>query len=1062
MIDRSQSALAKTRHRRWMRTVILVHVLVACSATTELAFCQPPNAPPETSNNALPGDDLPDENLSGEVQSLMRGFQGKGALADDSRPVAPADVATTFTTLDDLEIELVAHEPNVEQPLFMTWDSRGRLWVVEYRQYQYPAGLKVVRYDQYLRAVFDKTPLPPPDGTRGLDRIRVFEDTDRDGDFDVSKIVLDGLNIATSVQVGRDGLWVLNPPYLLFYPDRDQDDQPDADPEVHLTGFGIQDTHSVANNLTWGVDGWLYGVNGSTTGGRVTVERGDNRGAATVFEGQCVWRYHPRRNEFELFAEGGGNTFSLEIDSKGQVFSGTNVGNTRGLHYHQGAYYQKNWGKHGPLTNPYAYGYFGHMPHEGDPRRFAQAFVVYEGGRLPDQYSRQVIAANSLHNLVWRSELKPKGGSFKTIDRSNLLESSDRWFRPVHCAVGPDGWVYLADWYDTRLSHLSPVDNWHKESGRLYRIRSASEGSTEKSVDHETVPDLSRATADQLVDLFKHRNKWVRQRAVLELQWREDPSIFADLANLVDKDASLEAFWVLYESGKIDSSQLERWLRHPSADIRYWAVRYLGDETDRRTQISFRVLVSETSRAENSISVRIQYAATAKRVDPSVATAIILGLLTHQSDETDDHQPLMLWWAIESHADHKGFLEDLYSRGSAWTSPIWTRAILPRLMRRFASKDQIDRAVQLFRLASDHPDFETHHRNAMLSGLHQGIVAGPHRALPSDIAAVMSDYLRGLGTTGLSMAIRQGDGQSIAQSNKLIVDAKQPLVVRTELVRSLSVAAARSSISPLLRLATDRNTPTPLRRVAIESLAAFDDPKIADRLIAAFTSSISTGNGLRETACRTLASRKTWAEKLVQEINQWRLKSEDVPSDAIWKMRMHNSQELSKALDQAFGTEPVPSNQQKQLMIKRLAAVVRQTPGDPDAGKSIFQQKCGNCHRLFGSGKSVGPALDGYERKNPKFWLVGVVDPSLEIREGYQTYKALTGDGRVLLGRLLESNNQTVVLQTIDDNQHTLLRSELERFEAVKTSLMPEGLLDKLTEQEWADLYAYLSQDFSR
>ncbi len=277
-------------------------------------------------------------------------------------------------------MELVAAEPTVTQPLFLSWDSRGRMWVVQYRQYQYPAGLKVIRYDQHLRAVFDKVPDPPPNGVRGADKITVHEDTDGDGLYDSHKEVITGLNIATSVQVGDGSIWVLNPPYLLRYADADGDDVPDGDPEVHLSGFGLQDTHSVANSLLWGPDGWLYGANGSTTVGDVSsaVTKG------VRFQGQCIWRYHPRSKEFEIYAEGGGNTFSLDIDSKGRVFSGTNGGNTRGWYYPQGSYSEKNWGKHGPLTNPYAFGFFPPMKFEGDGRRFPQAFCIYEGGLFPD------------------------------------------------------------------------------------------------------------------------------------------------------------------------------------------------------------------------------------------------------------------------------------------------------------------------------------------------------------------------------------------------------------------------------------------------------------------------------------------------------------------------------------------------------------------------------------------------------------------------------------------------------------------------------------------------------
>ena len=296
-----------------------------------------------------------------------------------------------FQTTDGLKVDLVMEEPQVRQPLYMSFDDRGRMWVVQYLQYPFPEGLKVVKYDQYLRAVFDKVPAAPPNHVHGADRITVYEDTDADGKYDTSKDVITGLNITSAVLQGHGGIWVLNPPYLLFYPDANRDDIPDGDPVVHLSGFGLEDTHSVANSLAWGPDGWLYGANGSTTTANVSSEVSKN----VKFMGQCIWRYHPDTKVFEIYAEGGGNTFSLEIDEAGRVFSGTNGGGTRGMYYPQGSYGIKGWAKHGPLTNPYAFGWFEHMRHEGDGDRFPQTFVIYEGGLLPEKFNRTVISANA-------------------------------------------------------------------------------------------------------------------------------------------------------------------------------------------------------------------------------------------------------------------------------------------------------------------------------------------------------------------------------------------------------------------------------------------------------------------------------------------------------------------------------------------------------------------------------------------------------------------------------------------------------------------------------------------
>ncbi len=185
-------------------------------------------------------------------------------------PLPPGAALATFKVPDDLRLELVLAEPIVRQPVSISFDERGRLWVVQYLQYPYPAGLKMVSHDGVWRAVYDKVPPAPPRHFRGKDKITIHEDSDGDGVFDRHKTFVDGLNIATSVARGRGGVWVLNPPYLLFYPDRNNDDVPDGDPEVHLQGFGLEDTHSVVNSLRWGPDGWLYAAQGSTVTGHVT------------------------------------------------------------------------------------------------------------------------------------------------------------------------------------------------------------------------------------------------------------------------------------------------------------------------------------------------------------------------------------------------------------------------------------------------------------------------------------------------------------------------------------------------------------------------------------------------------------------------------------------------------------------------------------------------------------------------------------------------------------------------------------------------------------------------
>ncbi|MEX2286923.1 MAG: PVC-type heme-binding CxxCH protein, partial [Planctomycetaceae bacterium] len=237
------------------------------------------------------------------VVTALLGFIGSPALAQPPR-LTPQDEIKHLTIADGLQISLYASEPHVRQPLSISFDDRGRMWVLQYIQYPIPEGLKAVQVDQYLRTKYDKVPEPPPRGPRGHDKISILEDTDGDGRIDAAKDFLTELNLASGMALGHGGVFVVQSPYLLFYADRNRDDVPDGDPEVLLSGFGMEDAHAFANSLTWGPDGWLYGAQGST----VTA---DIRGIG--FQ-QGVWRYHPLTKQFELFGEGGGNQWGIDFD----------------------------------------------------------------------------------------------------------------------------------------------------------------------------------------------------------------------------------------------------------------------------------------------------------------------------------------------------------------------------------------------------------------------------------------------------------------------------------------------------------------------------------------------------------------------------------------------------------------------------------------------------------------------------------------------------------------------------------------------------------------------------
>src|SRR4051812_44565750 len=333
------------------------------------------------------------------------------AAAAPAQGFSPDEAARRMTVAKGLKATLFAAEPIVRQSTFVKCDDRGRLWTIQYLQYPNPAGLKRVSVDRWSRTVYDRVPEPPPKGPRGADRITICTDADGDGRADTFKDFVAGLNLCTGVEFGFGGVFVLQTPYLLFYPDRDRDDVPDGDPEVLLTGFGMEDAQSLANHLTWGPDGWLYGLNGSTTTCRV-------RGME--FQ-QGVWRYHPKTKAFELFCEGGGNVFGLTFDDRGRLLYSSNLGLF--WHAHQGAYYLKNVGKHGPLHNPFAFGWLSHVAHDAPTGGPSTGGTVYRGHTFPERFRGRFLAGDFLRHTASSWELKPAGATVTATFRELLCDS---------------------------------------------------------------------------------------------------------------------------------------------------------------------------------------------------------------------------------------------------------------------------------------------------------------------------------------------------------------------------------------------------------------------------------------------------------------------------------------------------------------------------------------------------------------------------------------------------------------------------------------------------------------
>ena len=977
--------------------------------------------------------------------------------------LSPADAYAKMRATPDLAVDLLLSEPQIAQPTHFSFDTRGRLWVTQYRQYPYPAGVNMISRDKYYRSHYDRVPPPPPHHDKGADIVSIHESTKRDGVYDKHTVFQDGLNMANSAVRAHGGVWVMNPPYLLFYPDADGDDVPDGPPVVHLSGFGLEDTHSVGNGLILGPDGWLYGVHGSTSSSRVVRPGFDSADAAPVhFEGCMVWRYHPKTREYDIFSEGSGNPFGLEFDGDGRMYSGHNGGTTRGWHYVQGGIYLKQGvdpGKFGPPRTPYS---FGQLPILGTLTkvpRFAHFGTFIEGTALAPKYQGHLFSLDPLHNTVTDSERIPKGATYVTTDKGIAMWSEDVGFRPLYSANAPDGSLFVSDMYEYYIAHGQHYQNQiDPTTGRLYRLR-------DQDAKLETDTNLEGKTTDQLVALLGHPNKFHRTASLQLLAERRDPAAVSRLDALLTADkgrGALGALWALYQVDALTDAKAVAALTHAYAPVRFWAMRFLGDKYGVNRGLGVPGLGSKgacdlpadvfaavlaRARVEADAEVRSQMASSARRLPTAQMLPLVKALASRDEDADDGYIPLLLWFALESHVslDREavvGFVKD----AAVWDRPLIQQHLLPRLMRRFAAEGRrADLLVcaRLLRLAPT-PAHSAH----LMKGFEEAYRGRELAGLPDELLQAMAAS----GKAPLILRVRQGDAVAIKESLALIANKKADATERLNQVRVFGEVRQPEALATLLALAGSAEA-APLRKAALISLMSYGQPEVGAQAV----SIVEQGAGeVRLTALALLASRVEWSHRLLEAVKSGRIAANTVPRDMVERMRQHEPKQVQVLLTELYPEKPAAGVTDFIAKIADVEAKLKAGTGNPYAGEPLFQEKCAACHKLFFKGGRVGPELTAYQRDNLGTMLISIVNPNAEIREGFQYFSVTTNDGRSLSGFLVERDAQILVLRGLEGEDITVRQADVRLLTPMGRSLMPEGLLDGMTDQQLRDLFAYL------
>ena len=993
--------------------------------------------------------------------SLTLGFTlivaGSLNAAPPDRPLPPKVAAKAMTLPEGFKATLFAGEPDVVQPIAFTFDDRGRLWVVECLSYP----------------EFSAKP-------EGKDRVLIFEDTKGDGVFDKRTVFFDKGQNLTGIEYGFGGIWLCSAPNLLFIPIKDGEDKPAGPPQVVLDGWDYAKIkHNIYNGLTWGPDGWLYGCHGITSPSHVGKPGTPDDKRTLVSCG--VWRYHPTRKTFEVFANGTTNPWGLDFDEYGEMFI-TNCVIAHLWHVVPGAHFERMYGQD---PNPHVYGLMktcaDHLHWNGGPWTEARGgakhsdaggghahvgCMVYLGDNWPDEYRNNVFMCNLHGNRINRDILERKGSGYVAHHGKDFLFANDPWFRGIALKYGPDGGVYIADWTDTGECHnYKEVD---RTNGRIFKVT--------YGTPKQWKGDLAKLNNTELAKLQTHKNEWFVRHARRLLQERSAARRLSDvtvkqlgelLVESKEESHQLRALWTLYATESLTSKRLGELMNVAKREVAVtvWGFRLDGEDSALNSSSLYRRLLDEAESGENA-TVLMQIASGLQRLPLtrgglnarySVATLLI----RRERLAEDRNLSLMIWYAIEPlvTADEKSPRAAL-SMIAASKIPLIREYLAHRIMSEYLTRrgstqpDSRDNSLNaLLDLLADLTDDDS--CRDVLHGIQDALAGRRSFPLPKGwekayvkLITRKSDEVRERAT---ALAVMFDDPKAFADLRATVVDATSAADARERALQHLIFKAKPDLLPVLFDLLTD----PALAGAAVRGLATFNDPKTPDILLkhyAAFSEPI------RADAIATLSSRPAYAHALLDAVEKGSIPRTAITAFTARQLGGMKDKTVAEKLTRVWGVVRDPAKDKTPLMTKykRELSADYLLKADLGRGRALFAKTCASCHKMFDDGGDVGPELTGSQRTNLDYVLENVLDPSAVVAREYQMNTITLKNGRVLNGIIKQENDKALTVRT-EKETIVVPKDEIDTRTVSKQSMMPDGLFDKLSREEVRDLVGYLA-----
>ena len=935
-----------------------------------------------------------------------------------SAALSPAQTAAQLTLPEGFRTELVAGEPQVIQPIAYTIDDRGRLWVIENTNY------------------------PECPGTP-KDRVLVFEDTQGNGTFDRRTVFWDKATFTSGIAVGFGGVWLGAPPNLLYIPIADgETPKPAGPPEIVLDGWGNQDTHETVNGMIWGPDGWLYGTQGVFTHSLVGRPGASKSERVSINAG--VWRFHPQQGTFERWAEGGSNQWGIDWNDHGEAFFEACV-IPHMWHAMEGARYQRQAGTH---DNPYTYGDIQTIAWGRYEKAGYAGSMIYLGGVFPPVW-RDRVFFNDIHMNRMRCEsLERTGSGYRSVRQPEFVFSQDAWYRGLSAQYGPDGGVFLNDWYDKVPCHQQKAYT-DRTNGRMYKI-------VTDAVKPVKV-DLARSSDAELVAMQLNPNDWYVRHARRLLQERgasagTTSALEAVLFENTDPTRQLRALWALHGQKALSENTLLKTLAAGNEHVRGWAAT-LAVENGTPSAPVLQTLLA-LGKNEPSPLVRRRLASAAQRLTPEHSWSLVTALAKHP-DASDANLPLLYWYAAESCiAEVPARALELFKTTAV---PLLQEYSTRRLVALALENNAAGKAA-LASVLAEATGAEEAPRAAAIRGLTSGFKGRTNFPEPESWSHLYAALQKGSDPATRSQARRLGvlfgNAEALKELRAILSANGTAEFDRRAALETLAARRDSEAFGEIARLATTANTGE-LQRIAITALATYPGEQVAGRLLPAYA---TAGVGEKTAMLQSLVQSREGSRALLAAIDAGQIPIQELGTSNARTIRGFQETSFNEWLDKKWGS--VNGNRagfaEELARYKKFTGDVALLRADVKRGRELFRGMCGVCHTMFGTGGTVGPQLTG-SYLDTDYLLHNILDPNAEIGKDFQQVFIETKDGSLRAGIVAAEDSTSVTLKTLA-GPATIPLNEIRSRKVSPDSMMPTGLLGGLQEQDVRNLFLYLRQ----